>query len=113
MALLLKNQNETGAYGEPLTELYVRVEPALIKTGDKISFELYFYNSKSTFKAGGKVIKAGKKYTVDYTVTNDGYILYGLHQLLVQHLLTLTEGKENTPLYQPEDIEIVDVDAPA
>lgn len=106
MALILYKTNiALGLYDEPLDSLYARVEPTLDKTGTKILFELYYYKDKDSFQAGGKTIQRGDIYAVDYTVTNDGYVLYGLHQLLKAHLESLTDYEETT-------ITITDVDAP-
>lgn len=117
MALQITNQSIKGLYGEVLTSTYVRVEPMLIKTGDKVSYELYYYRDKDSYLAGGLPIKRNEAFVIEYGVTNAGYILYGLHYLLVQHMMTLTkydeELKENAPLYNEGDLTITDVDAPA
>jgi hypothetical protein len=44
-------------------------------------------------------------FEVDYTVTNDGYVLYGLHLLAKQWLLN-----ENN--WVGDDVDIVDIDIP-
>ena len=115
MALQITNQSIKGLYGEVLTSAYVRVEPMLIKTGDKVSYELYYYRDKDSFLAGGLPIKKNDAFIIEYGVTNDGHILYGLHQLLVAHLLTLTANDSDlnvVPVYDAGDLSIVDVDAP-
>ena len=105
MALEIINQTLTGHYGESLNSTYVRVEPQLDKTGTKIVYELYFHKDKASWQAGAKTIKANEKYTVDYAVTNDPYILYGLHALLASHL-------DSEGVYASTDVSIVDVDVP-
>ena len=117
MALQAINQNLIELYGEVLTSAYIRVEPKLEKSGDRVLYEIYFYRDKDSYLAGGLTIKKNESYVIEYGVTNGGYILYGLHYLLVQHMMTLTkydeELGENVPFYNEIDLTIVDVDAPA
>ena len=116
MALQAINQNLIGLYGEVLTSAYIRVEPKLEKSGDKVSYEIYFYRDKDSYLNGGLTIKKNESYTIEYSVTNGGYILYGLHYLLLQKLLSLKyydiDLGEELPVYSESDLSIVDVDTP-
>ncbi len=107
MALLIKKPiTVKGLSGEEtLTDYYARIEPKLIKTGDSLTIELYYYANKAGSQADVR-IKAGDLFPIEYQVTNDGYILYGLHLLAKAELL-----KDN-PEWVDADVEIVDIDIP-
>ena len=104
MALLAK-KSKTTREGTSLTEYYLRVEPQLLKCGKKLHLELFPYASKDAYSNGGCMIDCSIDFEVDYTVTNDGYVLYGLHLLAKQWLLN-----ENN--WVDTDVDIVDIDIP-
>ena len=114
------NKAETTGNGEDLTGVYIRVEPSLLKDGDKISFEISHYATKARYTGGYRTIRTNEVICVENTVSNDPYALYGLHQLLVASLTKVMETVDGEEVevekpwttYEAADISIVDIDAP-
>ena len=109
-------KNETTGNGEALTGIYVRVEPLLLKSGTQISFEISHYATKARYIAGYKTIRSNEVICVEYTVSNDPYALYGLHQLLVASLTEeIIDGEKvdkGWTTYEANSLAIVDIDTP-